>query len=1060
MNSTLRVNMLSASIACALLVGTSLPVAAAEPAGSPSAQTASGDAAAPQATPSSGAAQSATPASKPATLQQINVVGVRASQMQAIQLKRNAASIQDSITSEGIGDLPDITIADSLARITGVQVDQNAGEATTINIRGLPEVSTTINGEAFITPDNVYSIQPNYETLPSSLFSGADVIKSPTANMLTSGISGTVNLRTLKPWDLPFGWTFAGTAQAERGSDAGETKPNVNAFASYNDKGKWGVSVGLSYSNLVHSSPSSGFSAGGNGQIAGENAGSADTDSGYLDGWSGFTIPSQVKAFPDGSVDVNGDGKSNGAFITSQAFHALNEITQPKRIGANASFQADLGNGFTISAEGFLLKEKEYQYTEGLGTLAVTQNSPVQLPVAARDTGVVLHDPFNTPGVQTDDWNQNLYTTQAYNIWYGDLTGNTTTFLTKSIARNYNVKLNYDNGGPFTGDVRFINATASQHQDDMRMQTTTSDGSGWPNILMPGVSLPPTVYPYTGGTTAFNPNGFAPYTFATLVDYAGNTPIVTNPPNVTAALGNVNTWRLKGHYGDGYNDHTGMNIVRADGKYQFSDQFAVEFGLRNSIRSAYDNVYMPSTYVYAGNGGGPNGCLVRYTTSDVVVNPQGPGSCSAGNQYGYFRGNEYFGPLNQLPDPIGSNIVQVNNPAGVDGVSVYTVDPGSMRNAFAYEQQVAGGPIEKPIEPGASWNVLLKERTAYAQADFNGQLAGFDFSGNFGVRIVRTNLGVTQFVSGETPPQNLPPVVAGTIGTNRRYTDILPALNIAINLTPNTILRFAESKNMMPLSLDQWGGGFSPNYDFTTLPNGKPVEAIVGGSSSGNPDLNPWRSTNLGISAEHYFSNSSMISVALFRISVASFILESGVTNCSLPDADGVVRNRCVTIAEPVQGTGQSLHGAEFDYRQALTFLPGVLSHTGFEANATVSPSGTGTQDLAGRSVPFPNNSKYSGNLILWYQDSKLQARVGVNYRSKEAVESNALGVFGLEEYEAPQTYLDASVSYQVMPHVQVFLQGQNLTNESQRFYYVWPDQKLDANLSERYVSLGVRAQF
>lgn len=1066
MNKTLRENVLSASIACALLLGTSsYALASTENTPQPNQSQDAGSA------PGQPKAEPATPTAKhdskrkgnSVTLQQINVIGIRKSQMQAIELKRTAPNIQDSITSESIGQLPDITIADSLARITGVQVDRTAGEATTINVRGLPEVSTLINGESFITPDNVYSIQPNYETLPSALFAGADVIKSPTADLLTSGTSGTVNLRTRRPWDLPFGWTFAGTAQAERGSVADSTKPDVNALASYNSRGRWGFLFGVSYSNLVHSAATSGFSSGGNGQIAGENSSSADTDSGYLNGWSGYAIPPQVKAFPDGSVDVNGDGKADGAFITSQAFNATNEIVQPKRLGLNSSFQADLGGGFTLNVDGFFIKEDQYEYTQGLGTMAVTQNSPVQLPLTARNTGVILHDPFNTPGVQTGNWDQNLYTTQVYNIWYGDLTGNTTTFLTRSLARNYDVQLNYDNGGAFTGDLRFVNATASQHQDDMRMQTTTADGSGWPNVLMPGVSLPPTVYvnpANLGGNFPFNPNGFVPYSFASVLNYEGNTPELTIPSNVATAMGSLNTWRLKGHYGEGFQDHTGMNIVRADGKYQFNDQLSLDFGLRNSIRSAENDTYMTGTYVYAGNGGGPDGCLVRYTTSDVVVNPQGAGSCSAGNEYGYFRGNQYAGPIDQLPSLISSNVVKVTDPAGVSGITFYGFDPGAMRNPLQYDEAIAGGKLVELLEPGASWNLMLKERTAYAQLNFKGQLAGFDFSGNLGARVVRTNLDVTQFDSGETPPQDLPPVVSGTIRTNRQYTDILPAANIAIQLTPKTILRLAESKNMMPLSLDEWGGGFSPNYDFATLPNGQPVEAIVGGSSAGNPNLNPWRSTNLDVSAEHYFNDSSMISLDIFRISVASFIFESGVTNCALPDADGVVRNRCVTISEPVQGTGQSLHGAEFDYRQGLSFLPGILSNTGFEVNATFSPSNTGATDLAGKSVPFPNNSKQSGNLILWYQDHKLQARVAVNYRSKEAIESNALGVFGLEEYAAPTKYFDASISYQIEPHVQVFLQGQNLTNEEQKFYYVWPDEKLNAHLSERYVALGVRAQF
>ena len=61
-------------------------------------------------------------------LQEVTVTGVRASQIRAIELKRDAASIQDSISAESIGQLPDVTITDALQRITGVQINRDAGD--------------------------------------------------------------------------------------------------------------------------------------------------------------------------------------------------------------------------------------------------------------------------------------------------------------------------------------------------------------------------------------------------------------------------------------------------------------------------------------------------------------------------------------------------------------------------------------------------------------------------------------------------------------------------------------------------------------------------------------------------------------------------------------------------------------------------------------------------------------------------------------------------------------------------------------------------------------------
>jgi TonB-dependent receptor len=203
-----------------------------------------------------------------------------------------------------------------------------------------------------------------------------------------------------------------------------------------------------------------------------------------------------------------------------------------------------------------------------------------------------------------------------------------------------------------------------------------------------------------------------------------------------------------------------------------------------------------------------------------------------------------------------------------------------------------------------------------------------------------------------------------------------------------------------------------------------------------------------------------MVNLELFHINVESFIKNGSVTDCTLPDEDGVVRNHCIAITEPLQGSGNSIQGAEFDYRQGFTFLPGILSNTGMEFNFTYAPSNTGETDLAGNKIPFQDNSTESGNLILWYQDKHFQTRVAYNYRSKRAVQDSVGGITGMEMYEAPQRYLDASIAYKFSKYAELFVNGTNLTNEYQRYYLVWTDQPAHSQFSERMYSIGVRGQW
>ncbi len=335
------------------------------------------------------------------------------------------------------------------------------------------------------------------------------------------------------------------------------------------------------------------------------------------------------------------------------------------------------------------------------------------------------------------------------------------------------------------------------------------------------------------------------------------------------------------------------------------------------------------------------------------------------------------------------------------------------------------------------------------------------YAANVGVRYIRTNLDVTQDNVGDAGQYGTEAAVTGQEVTTRSYNDVLPAVNFSLDLTPKLVLRLAFSKNMMPLDLSQWGGGLTLNYNSYQTPQGLRFQ-VSQGTSSGNPHLDPWRSTNYGASLEYYLNPSSLINLELFRINVQSFIVNGNTSACGLPDQDGVVRNpdRCIQIVQPLQGSGNSIQGAEFDYRQGFTFLPGLLANTGIEFNFTYAPSHTGERDLAGNEIPFQDNSTESGNLILWYQSARFQTRLAYNYRSKRAAENGVGGVVGLELYEAPQKYLDASVAFKMSKYAELFVNATNLTNEYQRYYLVWPDQPGHSNFSERMFSVGVRGQW
>ncbi|HUB90734.1 MAG TPA: TonB-dependent receptor plug domain-containing protein, partial [Dyella sp.] len=215
------------------------------------------------------------------TLSTVTVSGVRASQQRAIDLKRDAPNIQDSITAENIGALPDTTITDSLQRVTGVQINRDAGVGTSVDVRGLPQVGTMLNGEVFITADQIDTQQPDFTMLPSTLFHGVDVVKSSTANETDGGISGAIDLHTYRPWDLPSGFTYSYSADGERGSTTSHLGPEANGLISFNDHGRWGLLIAADFSNTTRENSTEGLDQYGV-VLNGENAASAGGYNGFL----------------------------------------------------------------------------------------------------------------------------------------------------------------------------------------------------------------------------------------------------------------------------------------------------------------------------------------------------------------------------------------------------------------------------------------------------------------------------------------------------------------------------------------------------------------------------------------------------------------------------------------------------------------------------------------------------------------------------------------------------------------------------------------------------------
>ncbi|WP_411832271.1 TonB-dependent receptor [Pseudoxanthomonas mexicana] len=132
-------------------------------------------------------------------LDKVTVVGIRSAIEKSIDTKQTSTSIVEAISAEDIGKLPDSSIAESIARLPGLTAQRERGRAAQINIRGFAgDFSTaTLNGREQASTGDNRGVE--FDQYPSELLSQVVVYKTPDAALVGQGLSGTVDLQTVRP---------------------------------------------------------------------------------------------------------------------------------------------------------------------------------------------------------------------------------------------------------------------------------------------------------------------------------------------------------------------------------------------------------------------------------------------------------------------------------------------------------------------------------------------------------------------------------------------------------------------------------------------------------------------------------------------------------------------------------------------------------------------------------------------------------------------------------------------------------------------------------------------
>ena len=867
-------------------------------------------------------------------VEEIVVTGIRASQQQSIDIKRNAVGVVDSIASEDLGKLPDQNVAESLQRIAGVTIERNRGEGRYVSVRGFgPKFNAvTVNGRTLATDNNGREF--SFDVLPSEIISGADVYKSPQANINGASIGATIDVRTLRPLEQRQAFSAAGSVSGMWSELRDKYNPEASGVLSWRNADRTlGVAVSASYTDqkvrddeftigaghVYRSSTDSYYNAGG---VAGARIGPGVAP------FTGISMPSNLSPF----------------------FFERDKTM----LGLNGTVQYKPTDRLTVTLDTLYAKADIKEQQTGLaydfaGGVLVEQIVQGKEAVYQRYQGGFVD--------QIIQYDHRKVTTDQIGL---------------------NLKWNATDDLTLTFDASTSKAERRGKEDNDFTTIRRKNVDTW--------------FDRRGGSPMYS------YGF-TSPNYANAS---TNPQGVTA------------HYyiwGGGSDVDDEINEFAFDANWKPEGMVSLRAGLASQSRK--------KTITAAEM---PFGEQCAYCDSNQVL----PTTLFQNTNRNFFGGD------------FGDSILHdwlIYNPRQL----ILQVKEYATRDGKAFNQAV--------FSPSGSSVVDEKVLLGYLMTDIKADLGSMPLAVNVGVRIEDTEYtssGASRTVTSAKPNgagQNIitvSPVVP--VSFKGHYTDILPSFNARLNATDDLIFRLAASRVMTRPTLSD----LSPRQTIQTNPGNETIRR-------GNPDLQPFRATQVEGGVEWYFGETSLLSAAAFYKNIDSF-----VTLVTTPQK---VDQVTFQVTVPSNGKGAVVKGFELGYRQVFNQLPAPFDGLGVQTSFTYAESNANyTNTVANVSYGLEGLSKYSYSLVGFYEKGPIQARVAYTWRDKFL--QVASGRNGEPEYFDSYGQLDVGASYNVNDHFTVFVDGLNLTDEEEFIYSVTPNRTKEFRTTGRRIAGGVRMRF
>ena len=345
-----------------------------------------------------------------------------------------------------------------------------------------------------------------------------------------------------------------------------------------------------------------------------------------------------------------------------------------------------------------------------------------------------------------------------------------------------------------------------------------------------------------------------------------------------------------------------------------------------------------------------------------------------------------------------------------------------------------------------TYDVKEEVTGAYLQLDFTKTLFDKDVRGNIGVQVQHVDQSSSSRYWDSTQPagSEVQPIERG-----KTYTDVLPSMNLTVEIFDDVIWRTAASETLMRPALSDIA------YKRTVSWSGFRFK-------DGNPDLKPTQAKQWETGVEWYLENGGILAASYFWKEIDGVVREAltgVVEDVEKLNANGTLDGYYdFEVFQPVNAEGSyKVTGLELIAQLPLSALHPALEGFGINSNYTMLDNSlTGASDL---DIPTPPEglADKTYNFTLYYENDRFDTRISYNYKDKY-VEYIHLNMYPVYRDAYGQT--DIALGYQLTDNVKLSLKGINMTDEETSGYTMNPAFPVMYEFSGRRVSLGLRADF